>query len=150
MKYLKTAWKGTLADFADIPIRIETASLSGKPVYFKVVAPWDRSAKEEQAIGGTFGKFKRTNSLILYFALLVGAVLLVLPRIEVGSRDYKGGLKVAVVCFLGFSIAALIDGNHFASVEGETSVIYQIISFGLYLAVLIGTTYIALQPLARR
>ena len=142
----QTAWKGTLADFADIPIRIETASLSGKPVYFKVVAPWDKTAKEAQDVGGTFGKFKRTNSLILYFALLVGAVLLVLPKIKVGSRDYKGGLKVAVVCFLGFSIAALIDGNHFASVEGETSVIYQIVSFGLYLAVLIGTTYIALEP----
>ena len=146
----QTAWKGTLADFTDIPIRIETASLSGKLVYFKVVAPWDKTAKELQDTGGTFGKFKRTNSLILYFALLVGAVLLVLPKIKVGNRDYKGGLKVAVVCFLGFSVAALIDGNHFASVEGETSVIYQIVSFGLYLAVLIGTTYIALEPLARR
>ena len=146
----QSAWNGTLADFSDIPIRIESASLGGKPVYFKVVAPWDKSAKELQETGGTFGKFKRTNSLILYFALLVGAVLLVLPRIKVGRRDYKGGLKVAVVCFLGFASAALIDGNHFASLEGETTIIYQIVSFGLYLAVLIGTTYIALEPLTRR
>ncbi len=36
------------------------------------------------------------------------------------------------------------------ALEGETSVIYQIVSFGLYLAVLIGTTYIALEPFARR
>ncbi len=73
-----------------------------------------------------------------------------MPKRNVGNRDYKGGLKVAVVCFLGFSIAAFIDGNHFASVEGETTVIYQIVSFGLYLSVLIGTTYVALEPLARR
>ena len=88
--------------------------------------------------------------MILYFAILVGAILLVLPASKVGSRDYKGGLKVAIVCFLGFSIAALIDANHFSTLEGETNVIYQIFSFGLYLAVLIGTTYIALEPLARR
>ena len=146
----QNAWKGTLADFADIPIRVETASLNGKPVFFKIVAPWDKSAKEAQEVDGTFGKFRRTNSLILYFAILVGAILLVLPASKVGSRDYKGGLKVAIVCFLGFSIAALIDANHFSFLEGETIVIYQIFSFGLYLAVLIGTTYIALEPFARR
>lgn len=37
----RTAWKGTMADWADIPIRIEAASFEGKPVYFRVVAPWD-------------------------------------------------------------------------------------------------------------
>ncbi len=146
----QTAWKGTLADFADIPIRIESAALNGKPVFFKIVPPWDKSAKEAQEVDGTFGKFRRTNSLILYFGILVGAILLVLPTLKVGSRDYKGGLKVAIVCFLGFSIAALIDANHFSTLEGETIVIYQIFSFGLYLAVLIGTTYIALEPFARR
>ena len=144
------AWNGTLADFADIPVRIETASLKGKPVFFKVVSPWDKSDKEIEEVGGTFGKFRRTSSLIFYFALLVGAILLVSPKLKVGNRDYKGGLKVAVVCFLGFSIAAMIDASHFGNVEGETAVIYQIISFGLYLAVLIGVTYIALEPFARR
>ncbi len=59
----QTAWKGTLAEFSDIPIRIETATLSGKPVYFKVVAPWDRSAKELQETGGTFGKFSSEPTL---------------------------------------------------------------------------------------
>lgn len=146
----QTAWKGTMADFADIPIRIESASLNGKPVYFKVVAPWDKTDKEEQTIGGGLGKFRRTNSLILYFSIVFGAALLFLSKLKVGNRDYKGGLKVAVVCFLGFSIAALIDANHFWSVEGESIIVYQILSFGLYLAVLIGVIYITLEPFSRR
>ena len=38
----RMAWKGTLADWADIPIRIEAAAFQGKPVYFRIISPWQK------------------------------------------------------------------------------------------------------------
>ncbi|MCA1616292.1 MAG: serine/threonine protein kinase, partial [Acidobacteria bacterium] len=36
------SWEGAHADHAEIPVRVEAAAFQGKPVYFQIVAPWDK------------------------------------------------------------------------------------------------------------
>ena len=42
------SWEGAHVDHAEIPVRIEAAAFQGKPVYFQIVAPWDKPVRQEE------------------------------------------------------------------------------------------------------
>ena len=45
----RAAWTGVYADHPDVPIRIEAAAYRDRPVYFRIVAPWDQPARDHEA-----------------------------------------------------------------------------------------------------
>lgn len=140
------AWEGTLADFEDIPIRIEAAAYNGKPVYFDIVYPWDKSKRQM--------KTEQTNLGFIYsdatFALILcGAVWLAIRNIRSGRADLKGAGKLTVFVFVSLALSFAINADHIAS-RAERRIITWIISFSLYYAVLTGIFYVAIEPYARR
>ncbi|HYE66715.1 MAG TPA: serine/threonine-protein kinase, partial [Pyrinomonadaceae bacterium] len=66
----RAAWEGVYPENPQIPIRIEAASYRGKPVYFEIVNPWDRPAREEP--------FQLSANLKALFYLLASIYLLAL------------------------------------------------------------------------
>ncbi|MFZ0748662.1 MAG: serine/threonine-protein kinase, partial [Pyrinomonadaceae bacterium] len=46
----RKAWEGKHIDHPEIPVRIEAAAYQGKPVYFQVVAPWDKPLRQEETV----------------------------------------------------------------------------------------------------
>ncbi len=146
----QTAWQGTLADFPDVPIRIEAAALNGEPVYFRIFNPWDKFVGDDQSSDDTSAKPAEIIVSIIWISILIGAVLLARHNFKAGRSDVKGGFKVATVCFLGFSLSAFINASHVSALRGEMIVFYQVLSFSLYVAVIAGVFYLALEPFARR
>jgi hypothetical protein len=146
----QTAWQGTLADFPDMPIRIEAAALNGEPVYFGIFNQWDKPAGENQSSGDTSAKPAEIIVSIIWISILIGAVLLARHNFKAGRSDVKGGFRLATVCFLGLSLSDFIVADHISSLRGEINVSYHVLSFSLYLAVIVGTIYLALEPFARR
>lgn len=145
----KTAWEGTLADFQDIPIRIEAAALDGKPVYFEIVNPWDKPAGQQKTVNSS-RRIGDIISFIVFFLVLVSAVLLARHNIKTGRSDLKGGAKLAAFCFLSFCFLNLLIADHVWSISGEMTIFGRILGDALYYAMLIGLLYIALEPFARR
>jgi len=146
----QAAWQGTLADFPDIPIQIEAAALNGEPVYFGIFSPWDRSYLGNQSSDNTSAKPAEIIGYLLYLSIMIGAVLLARHNYKAGRSDVKGAFKLTVVCFLGNSLANFIIADHVSGLRGEINVSYQVLSAALYLAVIAGLIYLALEPFARR
>jgi serine/threonine protein kinase len=146
----QAAWQGTLAAFPDMPIRIEAAALNGEPVYFGIFYSWDNPAGADQSPADTSAKPAQIAVIFIYLSILIGAVLLARRNYKAGHSDLKGGFKLAVICFLGFSLSAFINASHVPSLAGEVNVFFKVLSTGLYLAAIIGVIYLALEPFARR
>ena len=146
------AWEGTLADFPQIPIRVETAEFDNKPVYFRVVAPWDSATEkiiERQSIfeEGQIGIIL----LILLIALaIIGSIVLAYRNIKAGRGDLRGGLKLTIFLFLLAFAGQMIEADHVPTVWGELSIIYEAISYAGINSFLVGIFYIALEPFVRR
>lgn len=147
---MQAAWQGTLADFPDMPIRIEAAALNGEPVYFGIFNSWDKPAGAAQSSADTSAKPAQIAVIFIYLSILIGAVLLARRNYKAGRSDVKGGFKLAVICFLGFSLSDFINASHVTSLAGEVNVFFKVLSAGLYLAAIIGVIYLALEPFARR
>ena len=53
------SWEGAHIDHAEIPVRIEAAAFQGKPVYFQIVAPWDKPVRQEETVCDRAGQSRR-------------------------------------------------------------------------------------------
>ena len=53
----RAAWAGSYAQAPELPLRVETASWRGKPVFFRVIGPWSRPERmqpvQSAGAGGT-------------------------------------------------------------------------------------------------
>lgn len=148
----RMAWRGTLADWKDIPIRIEAAAFQGKPVYFRIISPWQKPQNTQAATD----PFYTTSSLDLFFLLIllvvfVATILLVWRNIKSGRADLRGTGKIAVVFFIFDLIFQLTTSSlHFANIGAEYFVVTEAIRASLLTAILGGTFYCAIEPFVRR
>ncbi len=146
----RAAWTGGLADFSDIPIRIEAAGLNGKPVYFHIFAPWDLPAKGESASENAFRKSGIVLLIFLIASAILGSFILAYRNIRVGRGDLRGGLKLTLILFLLSFVGQMLQADHIPTIWGEISIIYEAISYAGITAVAVGLLYIALEPFVRR
>lgn len=146
----RRTWTGGLADFQDIPIRIEAAEFNGKPVYFKVFAPWDLESRET-AGGQTASRKYGTVIIILWvFIAIIGSIFFAYRNLKAGRGDLRGGLKLSMFLFAVAFSSQLISADHVPTIWGELSIVYEAVSFAVILAISIGLLYIALEPFIRR
>jgi serine/threonine-protein kinase len=150
----RRAWSGTLKDRGDMPVRIEAASLRGKPVYFRKVVPSDRtiwSAEEGPNIEPPRGMVIAFLVILLAgFALFaLGGIFLVVRSLRLGRGDRKGALRIAIAVFVLRMLHWTLTAHHAASL-GELYLAAVAIAGALALAVLAWGAYVALEPYARR
>jgi serine/threonine-protein kinase len=143
-------WEGKYADHPDIPIRIEAAAYRGQPVYFRIIAPWDKPFRQEET--QTSGR-EMAGVIILMTVMLtvvVGAAVLARRNLRLGRGDRQGAFKLALFIFTVTVAGMLIGADHVPAIFGELSILYKIVSHGLFIAVMLWLLYIALEPYVRR
>jgi Protein kinase domain len=144
----RKAWEGRLVDHAEFPVRIEAAAFHGKPVYFSVISPWDKPARQTE-------KESRATSTgiiltVVFFSLLLAALIVARHNLKTGRGDTKGAFKLALFVFLVITLARLIDTDHVPELGGEVWLFFQSVSLALSIATLTWIFYIALEPFLRR
>lgn len=145
----RTAWNGVMADFADIPIRIEAAAFEGKPVYFRVVAPWNKPTQELHTIVPD----NRWGTLIMLGVLtmiLVGVISLVWHNVKTGRADLRGTYRIVLFSLAIQFLISLIQSDHTITATTEFPILLAILKDVLYLSVIAGLIYCALEPFVRR
>jgi serine/threonine-protein kinase len=150
----RMAWSGVLKNRGDMPVRIEAASLRGKPVYFRKVVPSDGSLwSGEEAQNPTPPKLLVVGFLVvllLGFVLVAGGtVFLIVRSLRLGRGDRRGALRIAVTVFILRMLHWTLTGHHVDSL-GELYLAVVAISGALTLAVLFWGGYVALEPYVRR
>ena len=146
----RKAWDGPNVDHPDIPVRIEAAAFHGKPVYFDIVFPWDRPARQTQPSQTTSNNVINIFLAVVFFSILVTALVVTRLNLKAGRGDTKGALKLGVFVFSAITLARLFDGNHVPELGGELWIIFQATSLGLFLATVTWIFYIGLEPFVRR
>jgi serine/threonine-protein kinase len=145
----QATWQGQHPDHPDVPIRIEAAAWHGQAVYFRIVAPWDKARRQQEAVLSTGTRAGMIMLTILVMALILGALVLARRNLRRGRGDRKGANKLAVAIF-GFELAGRLLSAHHVATNGELEILYESASYALCYAVLGWSFYLALEPYVRR
>jgi len=146
----RKAWEGMHVDHPEIPVRIEAAAFHGKPVYFQIVAPWDKPGREMQFTGTAARKASSIIITIVFFCALIAAIVAARHNLKFGRGDTKGASKLVVFIFSIITLAQLISADHVPTLTGEIAILFQIASLALFISGLTWVFYIAVEPFVRR
>jgi serine/threonine-protein kinase len=144
------SWEGAHVDHAEIPVRIEAAAYQGKPVYFQIVAPWDKPARQEETFSSAPRRAAGVILILVLSSVVVAGVFLARRNLRQGRSDTKGAFKITIFVFLVGLTASLLVADHIPDLTREVSILYKIAGSALFYAALIGLLYLALEPYVRR
>jgi serine/threonine-protein kinase len=145
----RAAWVGTLSDAPGIPIRIEAASLQGKPVSFTVMYPWTQLERTRPELT-PYVKVAYILFAVISICVFVLPIFFARRNLRLGRGDRRGANRMAV------ALAVLPLTLFFVLAEHHVTTGWEVGLFALFLAgTLLGagalwTIYIALEPFVRR
>ncbi|HYW72645.1 MAG TPA: serine/threonine-protein kinase [Pyrinomonadaceae bacterium] len=146
----RVAWEGKLPNQSQLPIRLEAASFAGKPVFFKIVGPWNSHGffgqQQSNSLLGKILELTFVSGLLGFFAV---GVLLGRKHLKDGSADRKGAARLALYMFLALMVAWVFRAHHYGF-GNEVGLLQVGIQFALFPAIFIWLFYLALEPYVRR
>jgi serine/threonine-protein kinase len=146
----RAAWEGTLPNKPEIPIRIEAAAYAGKPIFFKIIGPWNSRGQITQPQSNSLlGKIIVFFFVAATLGFVIIGVLLGRRNLRDGSGDRKGGARLAVYIFLALMVSWVFRARH-SDADGELILLQLGVQFALLPTVLLWLFYLALEPYVRR
>ena len=143
-------WEGHFADRPDLPLHVAAAAYRGTPVYFQVIAPWDKASRSGTASGA--GNAADVGAAIwasVMVAYVVVGGFFARRNIRRDRGDTKGALRLAAfVGSLNYAYALL--SYHFVPQPDYISVQFLWLGIPLLFAMLAWIGYMAVEPYARR
>jgi len=145
----RAAWDGPLAGQPDVPFHIEAAAWHGALVSFTMRGPW---VQPPPAIDSGPSQVSVALVMMVALSLAVVAAAIVLARrnLRLGRGDRRGAWRLAVFAFASLIMANLFQADHTALPVNEYNLLVQIVSQGIYWALLVWLCYMALEPAVRR
>ncbi len=144
------AWEGARVDHAEIPVRIEAAAYRGKPVYFQIVAPWDKPLRQEETFSSAPRRAAGVIGILVFLSVIVAGVFLARRNLRQGRSDTKGAFKITIFVFLVSLTASLLVADHIPDLIREQPLLFKIAGESLFYGALVGLVYLALEPYVRR
>ena len=139
----RAAWAGPSPDGSGVPLRIEGAAVAGRPVYFRIIAPWTTPPRPTEVTVAIvmFG--------LIFFLLLGVGARLARRNVQAGRSDSRGAVRVAATVGLGLLAAQLLEAHHTLT-GAEVYVLMGALSWALFIATSTWVWYVALEPYVRR
>jgi len=130
-------------------IRAEAGAYRGRPVYFRVLGPWNRPAGE----AGPQRAAQRAAQVLnvgLIVAALLGASLIVRRNLRQGLGDRRGAIRVALAVFAIQMASWLLGASHVPSPSDELNLFVRGVGEALFFSLFLWLLYMALEPTVRR
>ncbi len=147
----RSAWQGAFPGHADLPLRVEAASVGGRPTYFALVGPW---ALRERETGperqSTRQRIGLAASISLVISALVASIAIARRNVRLGRGDRRGATRLAGG-LLALHVASWVlsaDHHTMPNIEWPAFVLHTGVS--LFLAAMAWLLYVALEPFIRR
>ncbi len=140
----REAWEGPHPERPDVTMRVEAASLGGKPVSFYWIGPWSQPRRDPPAMEP--GQAVWSGILIV---LLLGALWLARRNYRADRGDRRGAMRLALGAYGVAAATWLFSAHH----PGGIFEIWSVIGgFSNAAAMGVGfwVIYLALEPFARR
>ncbi|HYH68940.1 MAG TPA: serine/threonine-protein kinase, partial [Urbifossiella sp.] len=143
----RVAWEGPYPDPAADRVRVEAASLGGRPVYFAVEFPWD--AGEKAAAYPVNRPPMNPGTAVLLYGLPLAAVGLAVWHWRAGRTDLAGAARLAGVLFALWFVRWAVTAVHVT--DSREELLLEIgLGAAMYQAVLAAAFYLALEPVVRK
>jgi len=144
----RAAWTGVWPG-TDRPLRVEAASLQGKPVYFQLLGDWTKAARMKEPAQSFGKKISQIIGVTLLIACLLGAAYAARRNWRKGRCDREGAFRLAIVIFAMEMLLWLCRTHLVAGLE-TFGLFILAFSTSLFVAGLSWTIYLALEPWVRR
>jgi hypothetical protein len=144
----RAAWEGVYPEAPETSIRIEAASYRDRPVYFRIVEPWDKPLGTTAPERSLLVRARSVLYTAWFVVVLIIAGLLALRNVRLGRGDRQTALRFALYVG-GMRLLGLLGAHHVPS-SAEVDLIMGHLALALYLVGLIYVFYLALEPYARK
>jgi hypothetical protein len=145
----RIAWEGAYPGQPDVPIRAEAGAYGGRPVYFRIVAPWTVAPRMGADTLPAGERVAYAILLAVLLAVLVGAFLLARRNRRLGRGDTRGASRLSAYLLSVFLGAWLIAEHHVPTID-EFGLFFSALPDFLLAAVVLWVLYVALEPFVRR
>jgi len=143
-----TAWTGTGADSTGAALRVEAATFRGRPVFFRLIAPWTPAPAAPIDSANAGAALAQWLSRFFLIGVPIAAIALSVRHVKAGRSDTRGAMRIALTVG-GLTLAAGLLGSDRVTVVRGLSV-YMIASWAAFSGLMIGTLYLSLEPYVRR
>ena len=141
-------WDGYVAGHRDIPLHVTAAAWRGQPVYFQIIAPWDKPWQmnpPDQVLGS---KAATTIILSLLLAYVIVASWFARRNVRRGRADLRGAVRFGVFVAVCTSAASVLNWR-FVPVPGHIWFQFYMLGIPLLYSLLTWIGYMAVEPFAR-
>ncbi len=145
----RLAWEGSDPEESGDTIRVEAASLQGKPIFFRILHPWTQPPGGDDAPQSVLARASRLALAGSLIGVLIGGVFLARRNLRAGKGDRKGAIRLAAFVLVAGWTAVLLNGHFVPSTEMTGRVVASL-AFPLIVSSSIGVLYLALEPYVRR
>jgi serine/threonine-protein kinase len=151
----RLAWtaRGVYPGWPDVEVRVEAATLRGRPVFFQVIGPWARPERDAAYRGGpaapAWVPAWASTVGVLDFVLLLTTAALAAYNVRRARGDRPGARRVALAVLAVSLCSWLLMASHVAAVE-ELDVLLVGLAYALLASAATWTLYLALEPYVRR
>ena len=145
----RAAWEGSDPAAPGTPYHIEAAAYHGRPVYFEIIAPWDKPRRMEVSPQNLSTRIQQAANISMILAILIGGAVLARRNLRLGRGDRKGAFRVAFYLFATGMIGGFF-GVHHVPEQSELDLFFTRIAWGLFGFGIFWVFYVALEPYLRR
>jgi serine/threonine-protein kinase len=143
-------WTGTVPGRPDAVLKVVAAVQQGRPVYFELIAPWSEAVQVTSRPVKLRAKMTEIAFFVLALAITVAGLYFARRNLRLGRGDKAGAGRLATVVFLLIFIAHLLV-RHVPVAPGVFDrAFWEALGDTLPAALLVGVTYLALEPYLRR
>jgi hypothetical protein len=140
----RAAWTGKWPE-SDRPLRVEAASLRGKPVAFGLISPWTPANRE----AGGNSTTREWILIALLLVIFIAATLLAIRNYRQNNGDRRGAWKLAVFIFSVEMVTWLFRG-HFVASDGLMMPFIMALCSATFYGLALWAIYMAIEPHVRR
>jgi hypothetical protein len=145
----RAARTGALPDRPEVPMRIEAAAYRGKPVFWRLIAPWNNPSRMAPSSPSPGQKAAILLMITLPIALMLCGAFFARRNLRLGRGDRRGAARLAYLAFTLVAVAWIV-GEHHVPDFAEFYLFLQFLSWALLLTGFPWLLYIALEPFVRR
>jgi len=145
----RAAWEGAWPNHPEIPLRVEAAGYRGRPIFFKMISPWDKPTRMEAPTRSRQNSIGQWFSFAILGTILGLGIWMASRSVRAGKGDLKGATRLALfVALVGIVNWALLA--HHVSSQLEIVLFILAVSVSLFFGMLTWLLYVALEPYVRR
>jgi serine/threonine-protein kinase len=131
------------------PMRVEGGSFEGRPVSFQLIFPWTQPLRMTATRRTPTMRIANLVSALIFASVIVGSALVARRNLRLDRGDRRGATRLAVFTAALLMAVWLVDEHHVPSVW-EFYLFAMAVGSALFVAALVATFYLALEPYVRR